>query len=232
VSLLQALYRLPDNNPVRPTRPPGLLITRTKMALKKTTKLTSVNRILSNIGQAPVTVLDTGNPLVEMAELILDEVTIAIQSEGWVFNTEYQYPFTPDNTGIIAVPDTVLALDSSDFKKPDSNLVTRGGRLYDKAAHSFQFTGTQNLDVVWLVDFVDMPEAFREYATIRAANVFAGRSVGSQEAVAFGQREEVLARATAIEYDTQQGDYNMIAQNKDGYGTYQTYRPSFASMRR
>ena len=41
-----------------------------------------------------------------------------------------------------------------------------------------------------------MPEAFREYATIRAANVFAGRSVGSQEAVAFGQREEVLARAT------------------------------------
>ena len=77
-----------------------------------------------------------------------------------------------------------------------------------------------------------MPEAFREYATIRAANVFAGRSVGSQEAVAFGQREEVLARATCIEYDTQQGDYNMVAQNKNGYTTYQTYRPSYASMRR
>ena len=45
--------------------------------------------------------------------------------------------------------------------------------------------------------------------------------MGSQEAVAFGQREEMMARATCIrKYDTQQGDYNMVAQNKDGYTTY------------
>ena len=196
----------------------------------KTTKLSAVNRILSNVGQSPVTVLDSGNPLVEMAELILDEVTSAIQSEGWVFNTEYCYPFLPDSNGEIVIPDEILALDSK--ATADSFLVQRRGKLYDKAAHSYQFSGKQELDVVWLVDFTDMPEAFREYATIRAANVFAGRSVGSQEAVAFGQREEVMARATCLEYDTQQGDYNMVAQNKDGYTTYQTYRPSYASMRR
>ena len=196
----------------------------------KTTKLAAVNRILSNVGQSPVTVLDSGNPLVEMAELILDEVTSAIQSEGWIFNTEYSYPFTPDINGEIVIPTDVLSLDS----KPtaDNFLVQRRGKLYDKANHTYQFEGKQELDVVWLVDFMDMPEAFREYSTIRAANVFAGRSVGSQEAVAFGQREEVMARATCIEYDTQQGDYNMVAQNKDGYTTYQTYRPSYASMRR
>ena len=114
----------------------------------------------------------------------------------------------------------------------DNFLVQRRGKLYDKAAHSYQFEGKQELDVVWLVDFRTCLKCFREYATIRAANVFAGRSVGSQEAVAFGQREEVMARATCIEYDTQQGDYNMVAQNKDGYTTYQTYRPSYASMRR
>lgn len=196
----------------------------------KTTKLSAVNRILSNVGQSPVTVLDSGNPLVEMAELILDEVTSAIQSEGWIFNTEYCYPFLPNTQGEIVIPEDVLSLDSKPFA--DSFLVQRRGKLYDKATHSYQFEGKQELDVVWLVDFMDMPEAFREYATIRAANVFAGRSVGSQEAVAFGQREEVMARATCIEYDTQQGDYNMVAQNKDGYTTYQTYRPSYASMRR
>ena len=196
----------------------------------KTTKLSAVNRILSNVGQSPVTVLDSGNPLVEMAELILDEVTSAIQSEGWIFNTEYCYPVLPDINKEIVIPEDVLSLDSKPFA--DSFLVQRRGKLYDKATHSYQFDGKQELDVVWLVDFMDMPEAFREYATIRAANVFAGRSVGSQEAVAFGQREEVMARATCIEYDTQQGDYNMVAQNKDGYTTYQTYRPSYASMRR
>jgi len=195
----------------------------------KTTKLAAVNRILSNIGQSPVTVLDSGNPLVEMAELILDEVTSAIQAEGWIFNTEYAYPFMPDPDGCIVIPLNVLSLDSNGLS--NQFLIQREGKLYDKAAHTYVFEGKQELDVVWLFDFMDMPEAFREYATIRAANVFAGRSVGSQEAVAFGQREEVLARATAIEYDTQQGDYNMI-QNQDGYTTYPTYNPFTAAARR
>ena len=196
--------------------------------LSKTTKLSAVNRILSNIGQAPVTGLETGNPMVEMAEVILDEVTAAIQSEGWIFNTEYGYPFTPTSTGEIIIPDNVIALDSNGL--PDEFLVIRNGKLYDKASHSYIFSGERHLDVQWLFDFTEMPEAFKEYATIRAANVFAGRSVGSQEAVAFGQREEVLARATAIEYDTQQGDYN-IFQNKDGYTTMPTYSTTRTTLR-
>jgi len=194
----------------------------------KVTKLGAVNRILSNIGQAPVTGLETGNPMVEMAELILDEVSSAIQSEGWVFNSEYSYPFTPDANGNVIIPSNVLSIDSNGLK--DEFLVIRQGKLYDKAKHSFVFEGEQMLDVQWLFDFEDLPEAFKEYATIRAANVFAGRSVGSTEAVSFGQREEVIARATAIEYDTQQGDYN-IFQNMDGYTTIPTYHTTKRTLR-
>lgn len=186
----------------------------------KTTALSAVNRILSNIGQAPTTGLISGNPLVEMAEVILAEVNVAVQSEGWIFNTEYGYPFTPDPDGFIEIPLNVLALDSNGLS--NVFLVIREGKLYDKAAHSYVFDGVQKLDVTWLFDFVDLPEAAKEYITIRAGNVFAGRSVGSSEAVAFGQREEVMSRATLMEYDTQQGDYN-IFQNKDGYTTYQSY---------
>ena len=195
----------------------------------KTTKLSAVNRILSNVGQSPVTVLDSGNPLVEMAELILDEITSAVQTEGWIFNTEYAYPFTPDENGFIESSPSILSFDSNGLT--NTFIVTREGKLYDKANHTFKFEGVQYLDVVWLFDFMDMPEAFREYATIRAANVFAGRAVGSQEAVAFGQREEILARATAIEYDTQQGDYN-IFQDQDGFTAHQTYKTVYSSMRR
>ena len=86
----------------------------------------------------------------------------------------------------------------------------RGGKLYDRVAHSYTFSGQQELDVTWLFDFEELPEAFKNYITIRAANVFAGRSVGSQEAVTFGQREETVARATLLEYDTQQGDYTIF----------------------
>lgn len=196
---------------------------------RKTTKIDAVNRILSNIGQAPVTVLDSGNPLVEMAELVLEEISSAVQSEGWIFNTEYGYPFVPNDENNIIIPEDVLSLDTG----PTSScfVVMRKGKLYDRNAHSFVFTETQNLDVVWLFELEECPEAFREYITIRAANVFAGRSVGSAEAVSFGQREEVIARATALEYDSQQGDYN-IFQNENGYTTMSTYKPWTAVARR
>ena len=189
---------------------------------RKTTKLAAVNRILSNVGQAPTTTLIAGNPLVEMAEVVLNEVNIAVQSEGWIFNTEYSYPFTPDSTNCIAIPENVLALDSNG--RTNSYLVIREGKLYDKAAHSFTFEGVQKLDVTWLFDFEELPEAAKEYITIRAGNVFAGRSVGSSEAVAFGQREEVMSRATLMEYDTQQGDYSIFNTN-DGYTQYNSYNP-------
>ena len=69
--------------------------------IAKATKLAAVNTIISNIGQAPVTTLETGNPLVEMAEQILNEISRSVQSEGWVFNTEFHYPFGRDGNKFI-----------------------------------------------------------------------------------------------------------------------------------
>ena len=200
------------------------------MAIKKATKLQAVNTIISNIGQAPVTNLESGNPLVEMAEQILDEITIAVLAEGWEYNMERGYPFTPDSNNQILIPDNVLSLDT----KPGdgTQTVIRNGKLYDRVKHTYEFTGQQKLDVTWLFDFEELPEAFKNYITIRAANVFAGRSVGSSEAVQFGQREETIARATLLEYDTQQANYTIFA---DGTGDdqYQTTasRPLNALLR-
>ena len=83
--------------------------------------------------------------------------------------------------------------------------------------------------MVWLVDFDDMPDAFKNYAAMRAANLFAGRSVGSAEAVRFGEREEAQARAAMLEYETQQGDYNVLG-TEDNRNIY-TYRPFDAVYR-
>ena len=194
---------------------------------QKLNKLAAVNIVLSNIGQAPVTIVDNDNPMVVMAANIIDEVANSVQSEGWTFNTERAYPFTPQSDERIAIPDNVLQLDSLYFSEMET--VIRGGFLYDKRAHSYKFKGQQVLDVVWLVEFDDMPDAFKQYVTMRAANLFAGRSVGSPEAVKFGEREEAAARAAMIEYETSQGDYNMLGTN-DNRNT-PTYRPSNAIIR-
>jgi hypothetical protein len=190
--------------------------------MAKATKLAAVNIIISNIGQAPVTTLQSGNPLVEMAEQILDEITRSVQAEGWVFNTERNFPFTPDSNKEIYIPDNVLSLDTNPYSQIKATI--RSGKLYDRVSHSYSFDGIQKLDVVWLLDFDDIPEAFKNYITIRAANVFAGRSVGSVEAVRFGEREEIMARAGALEYDTQQGDYNVFSDSEEVV-PFLNYRP-------
>ena len=178
---------------------------------QKANRLSAVNTIIANIGQAPITGLDTGNPLVEMAEQTLDEITRAVLSEGWAHNTEVGYPYTPDATGSIVVPENVLAIDG--VPGDGRQIVIRDGKVYDRVSHSYTFSGVQELTVTWLFDFAELPEAFKNYITIRAANVFAGRSVGSKEAVAFGQREETVARATLMEYDTQQGNYTFFTSS-------------------
>jgi len=189
----------------------------------KQTKLDAVNIILSNIGQAPVVNLESGNPMVETAELVLEEISRTVQAEGWVYNTEPGYPFVPNSDKEILIPDNVLSFDLPVLSSCFSQV--RGGKLYNRTDHTFEWDSNQDLDVVWLFDYEELPEAFKNYITIRAANVFAGRSVGSAESVRFGQAEELQARAGALEYDTQQGDFNIFG-NTQGLNTYASYRPS------
>ena len=196
--------------------------------IAKATKLAAVNTIISNIGQAPVTTLETGNPLVEMAEQILDEISRSVQSEGWVFNTEFHYPFGRDGNKFIRIPTNVLALDTAKHHKNRATI--RNNQLYDKVNHTFEWDDDMELDVIWLFSFEELPEAFKNYITIRSANVFAGRSIGSTEAVKFGEREEIFARAAALEHDTQQGDYSIFA-DKDNDQSYQSYLPYNAIRR-
>jgi len=185
----------------------------------KLTELSAINIMLSNIGQAPVTSVDSTNPMVGLAKSILDEVSNAVQSEGWVFNTENHYPFSPSN-GSITIPPNVLSFDISKYSQ--KKVVLRYGKLYDKEKHE-NVNEDVELDIVWLFSFTDLPEAFKHYIAIRAANLFAGRSIGSQEAVKYSEREEAYARASAIEYETQQGDYSMLS-NHEGE-QIQTYSP-------
>jgi len=177
--------------------------------MAKLTKLAAINIVLSNVGQSPVTNIDASNPAIKLAESILDEVTNALQTEQWHFNTEQDYPFVPDVTGQIVVPSNLLALDLVPWDERD--IVIRGGKLYDKKNHTYTFSDTLYLDVVWSFDYMDLPEVFKQYVAIRAANLFAGRAVGSTEVVKYSEREESIARAACLEYETRQADYNIFS---------------------
>ena len=200
----------------------------------KLDKLAAVNIILSNIGQAPLTSLNTSNPLSSLAEGMINEVSHSLQSEGWVFNTEQDYPFTPNNSKFIEIPDNVLSLDKTEWSDIEPVIRKPAGvtnaRLYDKRDHTYEFEGEQYLKVVWYFEFEDIPEVFKQYITIRAANLFANRAVGSNEVVKYSEKEELAARAAVMEYETQQGDYNIFNDSAGGR-EFQPYLPYKAISR-
>ena len=181
----------------------------------KITQLSAVNVLLANIGQAPTSSLDVSNPQVALAVNQLNQISNDVQTEGWIFNTEQNYPFMPDNTGCIAIPSNVSKLDLPPGVRTSVQPVIRGGKLYDKIAHSYVWEGVQKLDVVWLFDFEDLPEAAKQYITVRAANLFAMRMTGSTEIAKYSEREEANARAALLEYECNQGDYSIFS---DGTG--------------
>jgi hypothetical protein len=165
--------------------------------------------------------------MVVMAANVLDEVTNSVQSEGWTYNTERDYPFTPDTSKKINIPKNILQIDTPRTSRLD--VVIREGKLYDKREHTYNFDDKVEATVIWLVEFDDMPEAFKQYVTMRAANLYAGRAVGSSEAVKFGEREEAQARAAMLEYETEQGDYSFLG-TEDNLNI-PAYRPFDAAYR-
>ena len=199
------------------------------------TKLSAVNAILGAIGQAPVTTLGTvsttdnveayDNPEVAVIFNLLRDANVDTQSEGWHFNTEYHYPFSPDNNNKIAIGDDILSLDLHDNKHDRKyDLVRRNGFLYDKITHRNDiFTSDIELDVVRLVAFEELPTVFRRYITYRASRVAATQLVANPSLVKMLGTQEQFARAALMEYECNQGDHNMLGFEQGQ--TYRTYQP-------
>ena len=139
------------------------------------TELDAVNQILSSVGQAPVTTLDQQNPEVAIALNTLREISKQVQSEGWIFNIERHYEMTADAaTFEIEYPSNSLQIDANrDQHFDDYDPTRRDGKLYDRHKHTFEWKDeagaarTIQVDIIWLVDFTEVPNAIQNYITAR-----------------------------------------------------------------
>lgn len=192
-----------------------------------TTQLQAINQMLTGIGQAPVVSLEIANPEIATAVSILRAVNREVQGEGWHFNTEVKYPFTPDTNGEIVIPSNVLQLSDNKYENVQKyQTVIRDGKLYDKISHSYTFPTDSSIlcDVVWLFNFEDLPQVFQDYITQRATRIFAASVVGSKEMVQFNQMDESILRANCIAYDTDTSAVNIFGI-ETGQNFYISYTP-------
>ena len=198
-----------------------------------TQELPAINQILSSCGQAPVTTLDQTNPDVAIAYDTLLQVSREVQAEGWTFNKEYHYEFTPDNDDQILIPSNILQIKlTENSANMDKDGVRRSGKLYDRHNHTYDWTDeTVECDIVWKFDWVDLPQPIQDFIVARAATFVSQRIVGDQTQYQMLQQQEAYMRALALEYETQQGQFTFFGHPQGHTNYYQSYQPFHALSR-
>ncbi len=150
------------------------------------------------------------NPDVAIALNTLREVSREIQSEGWSFNKEYDYPLTPDTNNEVLIPNNMLQVDlnTTYTQNMDRDAINRGGKLYDRTAHSFTWKDdTLYVDVSWYFDWEEIPTPIQAFIIAKAASIVSSRIIGDPNQYQMLQQKEEVARSTALEYECNQGDY-------------------------
>ena len=198
-----------------------------------TQELPAINQILSSCGQAPVTTLDQTNPDVAIAYDTLLQVSREVQAEGWTFNKEYHYEFTPDTDDQILIPSNILQIKlTENSANMDKDGVRRSGKLYDRHNHTYDWTDdTVECDIVWEFDWVDLPQPIQDFIVARAATFVSQRIVGDSAQYQMLQQQEAYMRALALEYETQQGQFTFFGHPQGHTNYYQSYQPFHALSR-
>jgi hypothetical protein len=178
--------------------------------LTPTTTLEAINQMLFAIGESPINkVEDSGLVDAAVALRTLTNVSREVQSAGWHWNIEINFSLTPDTDGNLIVPPNVLKIDTVGIDA-DKDLVHRGARLYDRVNHTYTFTVPVLVEMVVMLDFEELPEAARNYITLKAARRFQQNTVGSQELAGFQAQDELRALVTLKDTEAENGDYSMF----------------------
>ena len=103
------------------------------LATTPTTLLEAVNLCLANIGEPPVNSIEDSGVLFAVTALqTLSNVSREVQTRGWHWNEEVDYPIAPTYPeGFVEVPKNTLKVDSSG-RDSAIDVVLRGSRLYDR----------------------------------------------------------------------------------------------------
>jgi len=189
------------------------------------TELQAVNLLLSAIGEAAVSSLETATTVeVTQAKNLLSNVNRAAQQKGWHFNTEWDVVLTRDSENLIPLSESILSV-----YQPGQLMTIRGrsGSMYAYDLDNNTFVWTKNLNnavTITLLEFVDSPNTFRQYVTTRAARIFQEEIIGQVSAETVNRQEEAEAYADLLDDDAERAGLNVAYGTLDMLNTTQIHR--------
>ena len=188
-------------------------------------ELQAVNMLLSAIGEAAVSSLETATTVdVTQAKNLLSNINREVQQKGWHFNTEWDVILSLDSDSRIPLGTSVLSIYSP------TKLTTIRGRegspfLYDLDKNTFTWGASVNDAVtITLLDFEDIPQTARQYITTKAARIFQEEIIGQVSAEAVNRQEEVEAYADLMDDEGERSGFNVGFGTLDMYNTTKLHR--------
>lgn len=201
------------------------------------TLLDAVNEMLAAVGRGPVasTDPDVMGEEAGKALTIISNVSVQMQTQGWYFNEEIEYPLQPSPVdGTIVLPPNCLSVKKSTRSLPKQFRATsdrnrfftergwnNGRYLYDLANQTFYWTvtntagnqtpqplltGTLFVEMILAYPFEDIPQAIRWYIMAKAGNLWGVGRVPDQETYRFTQTVVDEAESEARKYDEEARD--------------------------
>jgi len=175
------------------------------------TELEAVNIALQTIGEMTLTTATTIPDVYEASTAleILTETKRAVLSVGLNCNTDTNWDFTADSSGYVALASNVLRIEASDSQY---NYIAKSNKVYNKDDNTFLFdpNETVTLDVVWDLNFDDLPPSIAYYVAIKAARLTYQRLIGSTDVIQVLLRDEEDAKQKMIDDDVDTRDYNIF----------------------
>lgn len=178
-----------------------------------TTELEALNIMLTAADEDPVqTASQPGHLPLSLAKGVLSEVARAVQTKGWAFNTEYEFPLSRDIDGYIPLPANTLSFDVDD-KFTDVSPVQRGLALYDRKNHTRVFQRDLTGTLIVLLSWDELPQALRQYIAIKAARTFQVRMQAGEFVYRYSAQEEQDALDACASFEADVADANFLTDS-------------------
>jgi len=141
-----------------------------------TSVLSAVNLLIGSLGETAVSTIDPPPTSdVDDALLALNRADFQVQLKGWSWNREVNVQTTLDGSGRVVLPDQTLRVAAAYYtSRSVLDVVQRGAYLYDREAHSYDFTtkGAPKIDYISRLDWDYLPETARQYIMYKACMEF------------------------------------------------------------
>lgn len=179
-------------------------------------ELEAVNLSLTTIGESPASSLvTTGDLNISLALQYLYNTSREVQTVGWHFNYEEEYPLPLNIDSEINIPSNMLKLDISNVDALIDG-VPRGNRMYDRKNHTYKFIKPLRVDITFFLPWESLPQPARQYIAIMSARRFQRRVQGDDAIERVTAVEEGMAKAELEDYEAIARKYNL----GDNYDTF------------